>query len=103
MRPPQTDLSVYSKFDFEKPPVGVKFLFEKPEGIARLDKKLGFCEMLKEAHERDTAFYFDKDNSHKELKELIEHFEEKGYSVYMREVKYGMDDNEYIYEVHIIA
>ena len=62
MRPLQTDLSIYEKFNFEKSPVGVKFLFEKPEGIARLEKKLGFCEMLKEAHERDTAFYFDKDN-----------------------------------------
>ncbi len=50
-----------------------------------------------------SIFYFDKDNSHKEFKELIEHFEEKGFSVYMREVKYGLDDNEYIYEVHIIA
>ena len=49
-----------------------------------------------------SIFYFDKDNSHKELKELIEHFEDKGYSVYMREVKYGLNDNEYIYEVHII-
>lgn len=62
MRPLQTDLSVYNKLEIEKPPVGVKFLFEKPEGIARLDKTLGFCEMLKEAHERDTSFYFDKDN-----------------------------------------
>ena len=34
---------------------------------------------------------------------MIEHFEEKGYSVYMREVKYGLDENEFIYEVHIIA
>ncbi|SFV63977.1 FIG00388607: hypothetical protein [hydrothermal vent metagenome] len=50
-----------------------------------------------------SIFYFDKDNSHKELKALIEYFEEKGYSVYMREVKYGLDDNEFIYEVHIIA
>ena len=50
-----------------------------------------------------SIFYFDKDNSHKELKELIEYFEEKGYAVYMREVKYGLDDNEFIYEVHIIA
>ena len=62
MRPLQTDLSIYKKFDFEKPPVGVKFLFNKPEGIERLDKTLGFCEMLKEAHQRGTAFYFDKDN-----------------------------------------
>lgn len=49
-----------------------------------------------------SIFYFDKENSHKELKELIEFFEEKGYSVYMREVKYGLDDNEYVYEVHIV-
>lgn len=49
-----------------------------------------------------SIFYFDKENSHKELKELIEYFEEKGLSVYMREVKYGLDENEYIYEVHII-
>jgi len=62
MRPLQTDLSIYKKFNFEKPPVGVKFLFNKPEGIKRLDKSLGFCEMLKEAHQRGTAFYFDKDN-----------------------------------------
>lgn len=50
-----------------------------------------------------SIFYFDKENSHKELKDLIEYFEEKDFSVYMREVKYGMDENEYIYEVHIIA
>ena len=50
-----------------------------------------------------SIFYFDKDNSHKEMKELIVYFEEKGFSVYMREVKYGLDENEYIYEVHIIA
>jgi len=49
-----------------------------------------------------SIFYFDKDNSHKEMIELIEYFEDKGYSVYMREVKYGLDDNEYIYEVHIV-
>ena len=49
-----------------------------------------------------SIFYFDKDNSHKEMIELIEYFEQKEYSVYMREVKYGLDDNEYIYEVHIV-
>lgn len=49
-----------------------------------------------------SIFYFDRENSHKELKELIEYFEEKGSSVYMREVKYGLDENEYIYEVHIV-
>ena len=67
----------------------------KPKTI-ELDK-------LEEELANRSIFYFDKENSHKELKELIEYFEEKGYSVYMREVRYGMDENEYIYEVHIIA
>jgi uncharacterized protein (DUF169 family) len=62
MRPLKIDLSIYNEFNFERPPVGVKFLFSQPEGIKRLDKKLGFCEMLKEAQQRDSAFYFDKEN-----------------------------------------
>jgi uncharacterized protein (DUF169 family) len=62
MRPLESDLSIYQKFDFKYPPVGVKFLEHKPKGIERLDKKLSFCEMLKEAQQRGTPFYFDKDN-----------------------------------------
>lgn len=47
-------------------------------------------------------FYFDKDNSHKDLIALIKHFEQKGLSVYHRTVKYGLDENDYMYEVHIL-
>lgn len=57
---------------------------------------------IEEDLEKKSIFYFDKDNSHKELKALIEYFEEKGYSVYMREVKFGLNDDEFIYEVHIV-
>jgi hypothetical protein len=57
---------------------------------------------IEEDLEKKSIFYFDKDNSHKELKALIEHFEEQGYSVYMREVKFGLNDDEFIYEVHIV-
>jgi uncharacterized protein (DUF169 family) len=62
MRPLQTDLSIFDKFEFEKQPVGVKFLFNKPEGIERLDKRLALCEMPKEARQRGTAFYMDGEN-----------------------------------------
>ena len=62
MRPLQSDLSIYSKFNFEKPPVGVKFLFTRPKGIEQLDKTLPFCEMIKEAQQRGTPFYFSKEN-----------------------------------------
>jgi len=65
MRPLQTDLSIYSKFNFERPPVGVKFLFFRPEGIKQLatDKNLSFCEMLGEAQKTPTPFYFGKENN----------------------------------------
>ncbi|MSN95638.1 hypothetical protein F1B92_00230 [Campylobacter sp. FMV-PI01] len=47
-------------------------------------------------------FYFDRENQHKDLIALIEHFESNGMSAYLRTVKYGLDDNEYMYEVHIL-
>lgn len=47
-------------------------------------------------------FYFDKENSHKDLVALVEYFEEKEFSVYLREVKYGLDEGDYMYEVHIL-
>lgn len=52
--------------------------------------------------EGEKIFYFDRENAHKDLVELVEYFEQKGYSVYLREVKYGLDDNDYLYEVHIL-
>jgi hypothetical protein len=36
MRPFTTDVSIYGTFDFERPPVGIKFLFKRPEGIEQL-------------------------------------------------------------------
>ena len=47
-------------------------------------------------------FYFDQENSHKDLVEMVEVFEEKGYSVYLKEVRFGLDENDYMYEVHIL-
>lgn len=54
------------------------------------------------AEEGQKIFYFDKENSHKDLVSLVEYFEEKDFSVYLREVKYGLDENDYMYEVHIL-
>ena len=74
------------------------------DAITDKPKKISLTKIKEELKNNSgKIYYFDKDNSHKELKELIEYFEEKGYSVYMREVKYGLDENEFIYEVHIIA
>lgn len=52
------DLAILDEFEFEAPPVGVKFLARTPELIERLDEKLAFCEMLKRAQE-GKAFFAD--------------------------------------------
>jgi hypothetical protein len=52
--------------------------------------------------EGQKILYFDRDNSHKSMIELVEYFEKLGFSVYFRDVKYGLDEDNYMYEVHIL-
>jgi uncharacterized protein (DUF169 family) len=56
LTPLTRDLSVFNKLELEKPPVGVKFLWGEPEGIPRLERTLGLCEMVTEA-QKGRAFY----------------------------------------------
>ena len=62
MRPLQTDMSVYKKFNFENPPVGIKYILRKPEGIEPLDKSMALCETIREAQQRKKPFYFTSEN-----------------------------------------
>jgi uncharacterized protein (DUF169 family) len=62
MKPLSTNLSIFKKFNFEKPPIGLKFLAQKPDGIEQLDKSTALCEMINEAQQRGRAFYISKDN-----------------------------------------
>lgn len=55
------DLKVFERFNFERPPVGIKYLLNKPKGIGKLDKTLALCEMLTEAH-KGAPFYATKDD-----------------------------------------
>ncbi len=50
------DYSVLDRFGFERPPIGVKFLYDKPEGMERLQEKRPLCMMLTHAH-KGNAFY----------------------------------------------
>lgn len=51
---------------------------------------------------RPCIYYFDKSNSHKDLIALVEKVEKLGASIYLREAKYGLDEGDYLYEVHFI-
>ena len=76
--------------------------------IARTEPSKSPKSISLEDIEKDVAktgqkiFYFDRENPHKDLIALIEHFEKKDMSAYLRTVKYGLDENEYMYEVHIL-
>jgi ribosomal protein S3AE len=52
--------------------------------------------------EEQKIYYFDQENAHKDLVALVDAFEDKDYSVYLREVKFGLDENSFMYEVHIL-
>ncbi|WP_121627245.1 HP0268 family nuclease [Poseidonibacter antarcticus] len=71
-------------------------LSEKPKKV-QLDK---IKEDLKKDGEK--IFYFDRDNSHKDMMALVDALENEGVNVYFREVKYGLADDEYMYEVHAL-
>ena len=71
-------------------------LSDKPKKV-QLDK---VKEELKNLGEK--IFYFDKDNSHKDMMALVDALEDEGFNVYFREVKYGLADDEYMYEVHAL-
>jgi uncharacterized protein (DUF169 family) len=60
---PQTrrDFSIFEKFNFERKPIGIKFLLNKPDGIEKLDKSMAICQMFREAQDRE-PFYAAKDN-----------------------------------------
>ena len=62
MKPPSVDLSVFESLGFDSPPVGVKFLLFKPDGVDRLDGRMPLCAMAKEAAGRTRPFYATKDD-----------------------------------------
>ena len=57
----QRELSVFKRFNFEYPPVGVKFALKKPDHIPPIKVKAAFCEMTKIAQEGE-AFYAAKED-----------------------------------------
>ncbi|WP_141046761.1 HP0268 family nuclease [Aliarcobacter cryaerophilus] len=71
-------------------------LNEKPKKV-QLEKIKD--ELKKEGQK---IFYFDRDNSHKDMMALVEALEKDGFNIYFREIKFGLADDEYMYEVHAL-
>jgi hypothetical protein len=73
------------------------------DNIDKKPKKLSLTKIKKQLKEAEQKiFYFDKDNSHKNMMALVDSIEVDDYNVYFKEVKYGLGDQEYIYELHAL-
>jgi hypothetical protein len=69
--------------------------------ITSKPKKVSFEKLLEDlVKNEEEIFYFDRDNSHKDMMAIVDKFEAAGYTVHFREVKYGLADDEYLYEIH---
>ena len=54
-------VATLDKFDFDLPPVGVKFLAKPPDMVERIDENMALCEMLKNA-QQGHAFFAGAEN-----------------------------------------
>jgi hypothetical protein len=72
--------------------------------LVTTDNKIKTMDMEKflENVKKDAFYYFHRETSYKDLQDLIDTLESKNFSVYFREVKYTLEDNGYMYELHIL-
>jgi len=66
-------------------------------------KKITTNELKQQLNQKiDKIFYFDKDNTHKQMLDLVKLFEKENYTVHLREIKYGLDEDSFMYEIHFL-
>lgn len=64
--------------------------------------KISCEDILKKLTQGENIFYFDKENSHKDMQKACAFFQKAGHSTYLNEVRYALDEGSYIYELHIL-
>jgi len=73
------------------------------EELNKKPKKISLTKLKEELNKQpQKIFYFDRENSHKNMMNLLESLEKDGLNVYFREIKYGLGDDEYLYELHAL-
>lgn len=64
-----------------------------------------FEEMAKIVDEngrKGAVFYLDRENPEKDLKKLESFFKGKNRHTLIRELRYSLDNKDYVYEVHVL-
>ncbi|RDU69894.1 hypothetical protein CQA62_00320 [Helicobacter cholecystus] len=64
--------------------------------------KISLKQIEEECAKEGKIYYFSNENAHKDLLKIIGAFNTQGRNAYLHETKYGLDEKEYIYELHII-
>lgn len=64
--------------------------------------KISLKQIQEECEKEGKIYYFSNENAHKDLLKITEAFNSQGRNAYLREARYGLDEKEYIYELHII-
>lgn len=70
----------------------------KPKKISEKD----ILTMLKEGKEEGVFLSFDFSNKDKDIKDLKAKLEDKGHSVFIRDLRFGLKDSDVTYEFHIM-
>ncbi len=60
------------------------------------------AKIVLESNKKDVIFYLAKENPEKDIKKVETFFKNKKYAVFTRELRYGLDSKDYIYELHVI-
>jgi len=72
--------------------------------LVTIDNKIKTIDMenFLDKVKKDNFYYFHRDTSYKDIQDVIDELEKQDYSVYFREVKYSLEENGYMYEMHIL-
>lgn len=66
-------------------------------------KTITLEEIEKQVKEKgNTTFYLDRENSLKDLEKMCAHFEKSAKSTHFHELRFGLDKDCILYELHII-
>ncbi|RAX54951.1 hypothetical protein CCY99_02070 [Helicobacter sp. 16-1353] len=66
-------------------------------------KMISLEEIEKQVEEKGSAtFYLDKDNSIKDIQKMRTQLEKNSKSVHWNELRFGLDKDSFLYELHII-
>ena len=81
----------------------MEYILAQTDVEAKQVKKITLEEMEEVSNSgKISIIYLDGQNSEKDIMKLVAYFNKKNRNAYVREVKFGLDQNEYLYEIHII-